>query len=318
MVAEYREEPCRSALNRVTGMPFGWSLNPYMGCAHRCTFCYVRGFEKRADRPSDDRYGRSIRVKTNVVEVLRRELRRRSWAREGVVIGAATDPYQPAEGRYRLTRGCLEALGEARNPLSIITRGPLIVRDVDVLTEAARHADVSVMFSVPTLDRRIWKATEPGTAPPRQRLRALTRLVDAGISAGVGMAPILPGLSDRPELLADVVRAARDAGATSIWTGLLNLRPGTREHFLENLARDWPELLPRYERLYRRRAYLGKDDVEPVRREVAELREQFEIGDRRRVRILPTVAAAPDEQLDLATIGFGSPTAIETTTSRSA
>ncbi|HZC33001.1 MAG TPA: radical SAM protein [Candidatus Bathyarchaeia archaeon] len=318
MVAEYREEPCRSALNRVRGMPFGWSLNPYMGCAHRCTFCYVRGFEKRADRPSDDRYGRSIRVKTNVVEVLRRELRRRSWNREGVVIGAATDPYQPAEGHYRLTRGCLEALGEARNPLSIITRGPLIVRDVDVLTEAARHADVSVMFSVPTLDRRIWMATEPGTAPPRQRLRALARLVDAGINAGVGMAPILPGLSDRPDMLADVVRAARNAGATSIWTGLLNLRPGTREHFLENLARDWPELVPRYERLYRGRAYLGKDDVEPVRREVAELRERFEIGDRRRVRILPTVATAADEQLDLGTIGFGSPPAIETNTSRSA
>jgi len=318
MVAEYREEPCRSALNRVRGMPFGWSLNPYMGCAHRCTFCYVRGFEKRADRPSDDRYGRSIRVKTNVVEVLRRELGRRSWAGEGVVIGAATDPYQPAEGRYRLTRGCLEVLGEARNPLSIITRGPLIVRDVDLLTEAARHADVSVMFSVPTLDRRIWKATEPGTAPPRQRLRALTRLVDAGINAGVGMAPILPGLSDRPDLLADVVRAARDAGATSILTGLLNLRPGTREHFLENLARDWPELLPRYERLYRGRAYLGKDDVEPVRREVAELRERFEIGDRRRVRILPAVAAASEEQLDLGTIGFGSPPSIATTRSRSA
>jgi DNA repair photolyase len=309
MVAEYREEPCRSALNRVSGMPFGWSLNPYMGCAHRCTFCYVRGFEKRADRPSDDRYGRSIRVKTNVVEVLRRELRRRSWKGEGVVIGAATDPYQPAEGHYRLTRGCLVALGEARNPLSIITRGPLIVRDVDVLVEASRHADVSVTFSVPTLDRRIWKATEPGTAPPRQRLRALTRLVDAGISAGVGLAPILPGLSDRPELLADVVRAARDAGATSVWTGLLNLRPGTREHFLDNLARDWPELLPRYRRLYAGRAYLGRAEIEPVRREVAELRERFAIGDRRRVRILPVIQPEPDVQLDLGAAGFGTASA---------
>jgi DNA repair photolyase len=305
MVAEYREEPCRSALNRVSGMPFRWSLNPYMGCAHRCTFCYVRGFEKRADRPSDDRYGRSIRVKTNVVEVLRRELARRSWAREGVVIGAATDPYQPAEGRYRLTRGCIEALAAAHNPLSIITRGPLIVRDVDVLADAARHADVAVTFSVPTLDRRIWKATEPGTAPPRQRLRALTRLIDAGINVGVGMAPILPGLSDRPELLADVVRAARDAGATSIWTSVLNLRAGTREHFLENLAHDWPEMLPRYERLYRGRAYLGATDIEPVRREVAELRDRFAIGDRRRVRILPVVEPPRDTQLDLAAAGFG-------------
>ena len=307
MVATYREEPCRSALNRVTGMPFGWSLNPYMGCAHRCTFCYVRGFERRADRPWDDRYGTSIRVKTNIVEVLRSELGRRSWAGDGVVIGAATDPYQPAEGHFRLTRGCIEALGAARNPLSIITRGPLIVRDIDVLTEASRRADVKINVSIPTLDPVIWRQTEPGTAPPRQRLRAVTRLVDAGIDVGVGMAPILPGLSDRPELLADVVRAARDAGATSIWTGLLNLRPGTREHFLENLARDWPELLPRYERLYAGRAYLGGTEIEPVRREVAELTDRFAIGDRRRVRILAAPAPPRPAQLDLTAIGFGAP-----------
>jgi DNA repair photolyase len=305
MVATYREEPCRSALNRVTGMPFGWSLNPYMGCAHRCTFCYVRGFERRADRPSDDRYGRSIRVKTNVVEVLRRELRRRSWAGEGVVIGAATDPYQPAEGHYRLTRGSIEALAAVRNPLSIITRGPLIVRDIDVLSEASRRAAVSIHVSIPTLDPEIWRLTEPGTAPPRQRLRAITRLVDAGIDVGIGMAPILPGLSDRPDLLADVVRAGRDAGATSIWTGLLNLRPGTREHFLENLARDWPQLLPRYQRLYAGRAYLGKAEVEPVRREVAELKDRFAIADRRTVRLLPVAAPPQPEQLDLAAFGFG-------------
>jgi DNA repair photolyase len=308
MVAEYREEPCRSALNRVTGMPFGWSLNPSMGCAHRCTFCYVRGFEKRADRPSDDRYGRSIRVKTNVVEVLRSELGRRSWRGDGVVIGAATDPYQPAEGRFRLTRGCIEALAAARNPLSIITRGPLIVRDIDVLSDASRRAAVSIHVSIPTLDPEIWRRTEPGTAPPRQRLRAITRLVDAGIDVGIGMAPILPGLSDRPELLADVVRAARDAGATSIWAGLLNLRPGTREHFLENLARDWPELLPRYERLYAGRAYLGKAEVEPVRREVAELKDRFAIGDRRRVRLLPVAPPPAPEQLDLGSLGFGAQT----------
>ena len=125
MAVGYREEPCRCALNRVKGMPFGWSLNPYMGCVHRCTFCYVRAFERRADRPSDDRYGSSIRVKTNVVEVLRRELARASWRKENVAIGAATDPYQPAEGRYRLTRACIEALSAARSPFSIITRGPL-------------------------------------------------------------------------------------------------------------------------------------------------------------------------------------------------
>jgi len=288
MRPEYREEPCRSALNRVKGMMFGWSLNPYMGCAHQCTFCYVRAFEKRADRPSDDRYGASIRVKTNVADVLRRELTRRSWKGELVAIGAATDPYQPAEGRYRLTRGCLQVLAEAHNPFTIITRGPMIVRDVEVLAEAARHAAVSVTFSVPTLDLNVWRLTEPNTPPPRQRLRALRVLRDAGIDAGVGMAPILPGLSDKPELLADVVKAARDAGATSIWTNVLYLRPGTREHFLEHLARDWPELVPFYERLYRGRAYLGKAEVEPVRREVAELRNRFSVGQRHDVPSPPT------------------------------
>jgi len=297
MGVEYREEPCRSALNRVKGMGFGWSLNPYMGCVHRCTFCYVRAFELRADRPSDDRYGRSIRVKVNVAEVLRRELARPSWEGETVAIGAATDPYQPAEGRYELTRGCLEALRDAANPFSLITRSPMIVRDLDVLVEAALRAEVGVVFSVPTLDEQVWTRTEPGTPPPRRRLEALSRLVDAGIKAGVGMAPILPGISDSPEQLEQVVRAARDAGATSIWANVLYLKPGTREHFLEALASDWPEELQRYERLYAQRAYLPNSEVEPVRAMVGELRKRHGIRDRRRVRAEPP---APAEQLTLA------------------
>jgi DNA repair photolyase len=297
MRAEYREEPCRSALNRVRGMPFGWSLNPYMGCAHRCTFCYVRAFEARADRPSDDRYGASVRVKTNVAEVLRRELARPSWRREMVSVGAATDPYQPAEGRYRLTRACIEEFAEAASPFSIITRGPLIVRDIDVLTDAARAARVSVTFSVPTLDHEIWRRTEPGTAPPRQRLRALARLVEAGIDASVGMAPVLPGLSDKPELLAEVVREARDAGATGIWANLLYLRPGTREHFLAALERDWPELLPDYERLYDRSAYLPRRTTEPIRENVRSLARSNGVRDRRKVRLEPP---EPAEQLQIA------------------
>jgi DNA repair photolyase len=287
MGVEYREEPCRSALNRVKGMGFGWSLNPYMGCVHRCTFCYVRAFERRADRPSDDRYGRSIRVKTNVAEVLRSELARASWKGEVVAIGAATDPYQPAEGRYRLTRACLEVLRDASNPLRIITRGPMIVRDVDVLAEAAARADVAVTFSVPTLDEEVWRRTEPGTARPRQRLRALRTLVEAGVRASVGMAPILPGISDRPEQLAAVVRAAREAGACGIWTGVLYLKPGTREHFLESLAREWPEELPRYERLYGRRAYLPAAETTPIRDQVRDLARSEGIRDRRRIRLAP-------------------------------
>jgi DNA repair photolyase len=297
MRTEYREEPCRSALNAVRGMPFKWSLNPYMGCAHRCTFCYVRAFEQRADRPADERYGASIRVKVNVADVLQRELSRPTWSREQVAIGAATDPYQPAEGRYRLTRACLEALAEAATPFSIITRGPLVLRDLDVLQEAARRADVSVTFSVPTLDDEIWRRTEPATAPPRQRLRALRRLVEGGIRASVGLAPILPGLSDKPELLREVVRAAREAGACGVWANVLNLRPGTREHFLAHLAEDWPELVPEYERLYAGRAYLGADAVKPVRAGVAELAAELGVRDRRRTPPRPQEPSQPEQLL---------------------
>jgi DNA repair photolyase len=268
-------------------MDFKWSLNPYMGCAHRCTFCYVRAFERRADRPADERYGRSIRVKVNVADVLRTELARPSWRRELVAIGAATDPYQPAEGHYRVTRRCLQVLAASRNPFSLITRGPLVVRDIDVLQDGARRAEVSISVSVPTLDPRVWRTTEPGTAPPRQRLRAVRMLVDAGIKAGVGVAPLLPGLSDRPEQIGDVVRAAREAGATYLWANFLHLRPGTREHFLASLARDWPEELARYQRLYAGSAYLPRRACEPILRLVADLRERHGVADRRTVSLAP-------------------------------
>ena len=278
-------------------MGFKWSLNPYMGCVHRCTFCYVRHFEHRSDRPSDDRYGTSIRVKTNVAEVLRKELARASWEREHVAIGAATDPYQPAEGKYKLTRACLEALRDASNSFSIITRGPMIVRDLDVLVEAALRASVSVTFSVPTVDEEVWKRTEPSTAHPRQRLKAVKTLVEAGINARVGMAPILPGISDRPEQLREVVRAAREAGATGIWANLLFLRPGTREHFLTHLAEDWPEQVPLYQEIYAGKAYLGGELMKPVRREVSRLAREYGIRDRREVRLAPP---PEPEQLSLA------------------
>jgi DNA repair photolyase len=297
MRTEYREEPCRTALNKVNGMPFRWSLNPYMGCVHQCTFCYVRAFELRAGRPSDSRYGISIRVKTNVVEVLRAQLARPRWAHEAVAIGAATDPYQPAEGRYRLTRGCIQALADSGTGFSLITRGPLIVRDVELLAEASRVVDVSVTFSIPTLDERIWRTTEPGTAPPRQRLRAVRLLTDAGVRAGVGMAPLLPGLSDDPRLMRDVVLAARQAGASHLWWNVLNLRPGTREHFLENLARDWPEQLDRYERLYAGRAYLGKDVTSRIDAALTALRVGWVIQPRSSPP--PRVAPAQPAQLEL-------------------
>ncbi|HLF79376.1 MAG TPA: radical SAM protein [Dehalococcoidia bacterium] len=293
---EYREEPCKTALNPVKGMAFGWSLNPYMGCVHRCTYCYVRAYEKRADRPSDERYGRSIRVKTNVAQVLRYEVRRRSWQRWNIAIGAATDPYQPAEGKYKLTRGCLQVLAEAHNPFGLITRGPMIVRDIDVLQEASRRAEVSVSVSIPTLDLDVWRKTEPGTAPPHQRLRAVREMTDAGIKAGVAMAPLLPSISDSPAQVEEVVRAAHEAGAVNVWANLLHLRSGTREHFLSHLARDWPELLQTYREMYARDAYLPDDAKAPTLRLVAELRERYGVGDHRRA---PIIAPPKPEQLSL-------------------
>lgn len=299
MRTEYREEPCRTALNRVAGMGFEWSLNPYMGCAHRCAFCYVRGFERRADRPSDGRYGTSVRVKVNVVEVLRAELRRRGWRRATVAIGAATDPYQPAEGRYRLTRGCVEALGEAGTPITIITRGPLIVRDIDVLSAAAVRAPVQVSVSIATLDEDLSSRLEPGVAPPRQRLRAIRLLTDAGIAAGVALAPVLPGLTDGPREMAAVLRAAREAGATHAWSNVLNLRPGTREYFLGVLEQEWPGELDRYQRLYPAggSGYLRAADARPIEARVAAVRRGAGIADRRRIVLTPEV---DPEQLALA------------------
>lgn len=286
---EYREEPCRSALNHVRGMPFEWSLNPYMGCAHRCAFCYVRAFERRAERPSDGRYGQSIRVKTNVAEVLRRELERPSWKDALVAIGAATDPYQPAEGRYRLTRACLEVLAERANPLGIVTRGTLVVRDRDVLAAAAARARVLVHLSIPTLDESVTRRTEPGAPSPRQRLRAVRMLADAGIRVGVAIAPVIPGLTDAPESLAAVVRAARDAGAAKLWTEYLYLRPGTREHFLAELGRAWPEQRTALEQLYAGRAYLDRRRSDALRAGLASLAREVPI----RAAARPPIEAEP-------------------------
>ena len=297
----YREEPCKSALNRVTGMPFAWSLNPYTGCSHRCAFCYVRAFERRADRPSDARYGTDVRVKTNFVSILRAELGRRSWQREPVAIGAATDPYQPAESRYRLTRGTIEALAEFRTPFHIITRGPMILRDLELLVAAAKRVKVRVNVSIPTLDPKVLKVMEPGVAPGKRRMQVVRALVDAGIDAAVGLAPILPGLTDGRESMAAVVRAAREAGATRVWAGGLYLQPGTKEHFLAALVSAWPELSALYARLYRRGAYLPRAVAEPIQAGVKELKLQYGIADRRALRLEPEESIEPraPEQLGL-------------------
>jgi len=248
--ARYQEVRCRSALNPVKGMPFKWTLNPYRGCTHGCHYCYARRYHTQFALGADDEFASVILVKTNVVEVLRRELARPGWSREVVALGAATDCYQPIEGHYRLTRGVLEAFAAAASPVGLVTKGPMIVRDLDVLKDLSSRAECSVYVSVPCVDEDVWRALEPGTAPPMQRLRALRTLVDAGIRAGVLMNPIVPGLSSKPALLERTVKAIADHGARFVGCNVMYLQDGTRNHFMGWLAREYPHLVEGYGRLY--------------------------------------------------------------------
>ena len=249
-MVEYREITCKSALNRVRGMPFAWSLNPYRGCAHGCHYCFARPTHRFFELGIGDDFTGIIYVKRNLAEVLAGELSRPGWRREQVALGTATDPYQPAEGRYRLTRAALEQFARFRSPVSLLTKNPLIVRDLDVLRELDARAELSVAFSVPTVDREIWRRTEPGTAPPHQRLAAMRRLADAGINAGVLMAPLLPGLSADRVQVERTVRAAADHGARFVGSGLLNLSPELRAYYFDFLSAEYPALLDGYRRLY--------------------------------------------------------------------
>ena len=248
--ARYQEVTCRSALNPVEGMPFRWTLNAYRGCTHGCHYCFARRYHTQFEMNVDDEFASMILVKHNIVAVLGRELDRPSWKRELVAVGTATDPYQPIEGRYRLTRGCLERFTEGRTPVGLVTKGPMIVRDRDVLLELTRAAGCTVHMSVPTIDEDAWRVLEPGTAPPLQRLRAVRELVDAGINAGVLMAPIVPGFSTSRSKLERTVKAIADHGARFVGCNVMYLQAGTRTHFMNFLSREFPSMLPRYERLY--------------------------------------------------------------------
>ena len=247
------ETEARSIINRVPGhsMPFDWTINPYRGCVHACVYCFARPTHTYLDMDAGRDFETKIVVKVNAPEVLRRELAAKRWNGEHIAMGTGTDPYQRVEGRYRLMRGIIEALIDHRNPFSILTKGTLITRDLDLLVRAAGVAPVSAAFSIGTLDERVWRATEPGTPSPRARIEALRTLVDAGIETGVLIAPILPGISDRPEQLRAVVEAALDAGASHVSPIMLHLRPGVREEFMPWLAEHHPDLVERYERLYR-------------------------------------------------------------------
>jgi DNA repair photolyase len=248
--ARYQEVTCRSALNRVAGMPFAWTLNPYRGCTHGCHYCFARRYHVQFEMNSDDHFASVILVKRNFVEVLERQLERPAWTRELVALGTATDPYQPIEGRYRLTRGTITALARAATPTGLVTKGPMVVRDCDALADLSRSASCTVYMSVPTVDDDAWRTLEPGTAHPLQRLRAVRALVDAGINAGVLMAPIVPGFSSSRSKLERTVKAIADHGARFVGCNVMYLQDGTRTHFMGFLEREFPSMVPRFEKLY--------------------------------------------------------------------
>src|SRR5215204_3277926 len=251
--ARYQEVRCRSALNPVKGMPFEWTLNPYRGCTHACHYCYARRYHTQFELGADDEFASVILVKTNFVEVLRRELEKPSWKGDYIAVGTATDCYQPIEGHYKLTRGSLQALLRARNPAGVITKGPMVVRDRDVLADLTRVASCTVYMSVPTVDEDAWRQLEPGTAHPLQRLRAVRELVDSGINAGVLMAPIVPGFSSSRDKLERTIKAIADHGARFVGANVMYLQDGTRSHFMKFIEREFPSMRPRFEKLYARK-----------------------------------------------------------------
>lgn len=249
--ATYQEIRCRSALNRAHGMPFfKWTLNPYRGCTHGCHYCFARKYQPHLELGAGDDFASVIFVKTNIAQVLQRELAATSRPTEQVALGTATDPYQPIEGTYGLTRACLDAFRAWPTPLGIVTKGPMVVRDVDLLVELSARTRISVYLSVPSIDDDAWRRLEPGTAPPLKRLRAVRTLVDAGIHCGVLMAPLVPGVTTKRSLVEATIKAAADHGAVSVGAMVLHLEAGVRHHFMQVLAQEYPHLVDGYERLY--------------------------------------------------------------------
>jgi DNA repair photolyase len=305
--ARYQEVTCRSALNPVKGMPFNWTLNPYRGCTHACHYCFARRYQTQFELGPDDEFSSLIFVKTNFAEVLRKELDRPSWTRETVALGTATDPYQPIEGHYKLTRQSIEALIAARTPVGIVTKGPMIVRDAALLAELCRVTPSSVCMSVPTVDEEAWATLEPGTAHPLQRLRAVRELRKAGVHAGVLMAPVVPGFTTQRHRLEATVRAVAEHDAAFMGANVLYLKGGTKDHFMGFLNAEFPHLVAGYERLYPG-AYAPKDYVSSVKTIIDMLREQYDVG-QRRFRRGRSEADGGDEQDDTDEPGSDDPNA---------
>src|SRR3954452_13541706 len=257
----FYEVRAKSALNRVpakSAMPFRWTINPYRGCSHACVYCFARPTHKYLDMDAGRDFEKQIVVKVNVPEVLRAELSRPSWTHEHVAMGTNTDPYQWAEGRYRLMPGIWQALRDTATPCCVLTTSPLLLRDLPLLQEVAAMTSVTANFSVPTLDEGAWRATEPHTPSPRARLEAVRALNAAGIPTGILIAPLMPGINDAPEQVEAILALAADAGATSVGGITLHLRGEVRGIFMDWLRSQRPDLVARYEELYARGAYAPK------------------------------------------------------------
>jgi DNA repair photolyase len=283
----FHEVRCRSALNEVpkaSRVPFRWTVNPYRGCSHACVYCFARPTHAYLDLDTGADFDRQIVVKINLAEVLRRELARARWTRERVAMGTNTDPYQRAEGRYRLMPPVISALADSGTPFSILTKGTLLSRDLPLLSEAATRVNVSISISLALLDDELHHTLEPGTPTPRARLDLIRRIRAAGLSCGVLIAPILPYLTDSDDHLRALVRQLAAAGATSVSGIALYLRPGTREWFFAWLQRTHPELVDRYQQLYARSAYVPKAYSEDLQRRLRAIQSTVRVTDARSAR----------------------------------
>jgi DNA repair photolyase len=278
----FYEVRAKSIINRVpetSYVPFRYTINPYRGCSHACVWCFARKTHTYLDLDYGEDFDTRIVVKINAPELLRKELSAKGWRGEHIAMGTNVDPYQRAEGRYRLMRGILEAMRDFANPFSILSKGTLILRDMDLLKQCQEVADIGINFSVGCIDREYWRTNEPGTPAPERRLDAIRRLTDAGIPCGVLMAPIVPFISDTEEMMERTVKAIAESGATHISPIVLHLRKGgAREWWMAWVRENRPELIPKYLELYGEKAYAPKDLQKEIGAKVHALARRFGIG----------------------------------------
>ncbi len=249
-IVTYKETRAAGALNRVQGMDFKWSLNPYQGCVHGCHYCFARRYHYLMNLNADEDFSDVVFVKTNLPEVLEQQLSKPTWKRETVAIGTATDPYQPIEGKYKLTRRCLEALLKKQTPVGLVTKGTMAIRDTDLLAQLTKELGCTVCYSITTLNADLWRTLEPGTPPPQKRLLALEKLVSAGVNAGVLLAPVIPGITDDEASLKEIAHQAAEHGAKFLSGSVLYLKEGTKDHFFRFLEASYPKLVKPYRGLY--------------------------------------------------------------------